>query len=86
MGVWYHRLMAHFYMKWNPEGFQKHVRKLKERLEINLYFLLMNAPPEILNETETFKARLKITGEIWYDVEIKVSEVKKLLEVEKNEK
>lgn len=83
MGIWYHRLMARFYMKWNPKGFKKHVRKLIDILEVRIAFMVMNAPPEILEETDILKAHIVITHGIYYDVVVKVSEVKKLLEVEK---
>ena len=29
----YHRLMARFYLKWNKKGYQKHVRKIVDRLK-----------------------------------------------------
>lgn len=82
MRVFYHRTMARFYMKWNKKGFQKHVRKLVDRLSVNMYHIITKAPPEIIVDTKIMKARVVITKSIWYDIGI---DVHKFLDLIKEE-
>lgn len=79
MKTLYHRLMARFYLKWNPKGFQKHVRALKDQLAENFYYMVRNAPPEIIDETKSFQAKIEITRKIYYVVSVNIAEVQQLI-------
>ena len=76
MWLFYNRLMAFIFLK-NKMRFQKHVRRIIDVLKERAYFLIKHAPAETLN-TETLKVRVKIWKNIYYDMEINISEVQKL--------
>ena len=76
MWLFYNRLMAFIFLK-NKKRFQKHVRRIINVLKGRAYYLIKHAPAETL-QSKTLKVRVRIWKDIYYDMEINISEVQKL--------
>ena len=84
MRTFYHRVMATFYFRWNKKGFQKHVNKLLDILSINLYYMVKNCPPRVLEQTETFESEIRLIKNVRYRVGVKIEHVEGMIqEIEK---
>lgn len=79
MRIFYHRLMARFYFKWNKKGFQKHIDKLLDALQLNFYYMVKHAPDRVLKDTETFESEIRLIKNIRYKVGVKIEHVQQLI-------